>query len=376
MDAEGYKGFSHNLMCRDFSYKIKETFTMKERAELGKRGFHFCQGYPAGVLYFYTLLDSNANLNRFAKVSANYDDIVVRNGLDPDYALAATNKLRIVEELSICDLIDVSIDYIRSHLSTPDEAIYVPSSERNCRVIYKDNTLLELSSQISENTIFINSNVSKIIDNSERPSIFVNGNRNDIFIGNEDGGANITMKGTGNGVFVNSSLVDVISSGYYSQIFTRESGTKIISSGVDAVILSFGEASNIISSGYGAIINTCGMCANIVATGDNNKIVCSGNNSTVRVLGRRSKCTLENMSATVCVQDGFDNSVKGVEGSQIIISCSELTQAYVSNLDTYPTKKSYFVGEGKIKANTWYNVVDGELVEAERVISVRGMPNE
>ena len=94
-----------------------------------------------------------------------------------------------------------------------------------------------------------------------------------------------------------------------------------------AQIGSSGDAARIGSSGYAAQIGSSGYAAQIVATGENATIVCAGSNA--RVKAGKDGCF------ALTWHDGNRN--------RIVVG---------------------YVGEDGIKADTWYRVDGGKLVEA------------
>ena len=117
------------------------------------------------------------------------------------------------------------------------------------------------------------------------------------------------------------------SSGNAAQIGSSGDAARIGSSGNDARIGSSGDAAQIGSSGYAARIGSSGDDAQIVATGENATIVCAGSNA--RVKAGKDGCF------ALTWHDGNRN--------RIVVG---------------------YVGEDGIKADTWYHVNAGKLVEA------------
>ena len=123
------------------------------------------------------------------------------------------------------------------------------------------------------------------------------------------------------------SCARIGSSGYDAQIGSSGDDAQIGSSGYDARIGSSGYAARIGSSGYAARIGSSGNRAQIVATGENATIVCAGGGA--RVKSGKGGCF------ALTWHDGTRH--------RIVVG---------------------YVGEDGIKADTWYRVEDGKLVEA------------
>ena len=123
------------------------------------------------------------------------------------------------------------------------------------------------------------------------------------------------------------------SSGYYAQIGSSGDSAQIGSSGYYAKIGSSGDYAQIGSSGYYAQIGSSGDYAKIESTGEDSVICCAGHNS----------------------------MAKAKIGSWITLSewvYSEDKKRYIPKC----VKTEYVDGE-RIKADTWYKLIDGEFIE-------------
>ena len=126
------------------------------------------------------------------------------------------------------------------------------------------------------------------------------------------------------------------SSGYAARIGSSGDDAQIGSSGDDARIGSSGDAARIGSAGHDARIGSSGHAARIGSSGDDARIVATGENATIACagLGARVKAG-RNGCFALTWYDGNRN--------RIVVG---------------------YVGEDGIKADTWYRVEAGKLVEA------------
>ena len=105
---KGYKGFDKDLCCRGFQYEVGKTYEMEGSPIICDRGFHFAAGLST-VEEFYPLIDYYEyyndektryipcfSENRYCEIEA-LGEIV---GQDEIFPKLATNKIRIVRELS------------------------------------------------------------------------------------------------------------------------------------------------------------------------------------------------------------------------------------------------------------------------------------
>ena len=108
----GYKAFNKGMKCRDFQYKVGETYTTDKPIELCETGFHFCQN-PLDVLGYYDLVDGDANLTEFARVESTGE---VRTGNDK----SVTNKITIKSKLTLPAFIKASVEFAWEKCSEND----------------------------------------------------------------------------------------------------------------------------------------------------------------------------------------------------------------------------------------------------------------
>ena len=132
------------------------------------------------------------------------------------------------------------------------------------------------------------------------------------------------------------------SSGYYAQIGSSGDSAKIGSSGYYAKIGSSGDYAQIGSSGYYAQIGSSGYSAKIGSSGDYAKIESAGEDSVICCAGHGS-------------------AVNAKAGSWITLAEWE----YSEDKNGYVPKfvKTECVDGERIKADTWYKLIDGEFTE-------------
>ena len=132
------------------------------------------------------------------------------------------------------------------------------------------------------------------------------------------------------------------SSGYSAQIGSSGDYAQIGSSGYNAKIGSSGDSVKIGSSGYSAKIGSSGDCAQIGSSGDNAQIDSTGEDSIICCAGN-------------------DSMVKARLGSWITLSEWKYSKEKQRSVPVC-VKTEYVDGE-RIKADTWYRLVDGEFRE-------------
>ena len=97
-----YKGFDKDFKCRDFQYKVGETYKMDGNIESCRRGFHACES-PMEVFDYYDMLTS-----RFAVVeqSGKIDK-------EEGSTKVCSSCIKIKEEIKIADIIDLGVEWLK-----------------------------------------------------------------------------------------------------------------------------------------------------------------------------------------------------------------------------------------------------------------------
>ena len=141
------------------------------------------------------------------------------------------------------------------------------------------------------------------------------------------------------------------SSGYSAQIGSSGDYAKIGSSGDSAKIGSSGDSAKIGSSGYSAQIGSSGYYAQIGSSGDYAQIGSSGDYAKIDSTGEDS---------VICCA-GHNSIAKAKIGSWITLS--EWVYSEDKNIYIPKCVKTEYVDGERIKADTWYKLIDGEFIE-------------
>ena len=150
------------------------------------------------------------------------------------------------------------------------------------------------------------------------------------------------------------------SSGDSAQIGSSGDYAQIGSSGDYAKIGSSGDSAKIGSSGDSAKIGSSGDSAQIGSSGDYAKIGSSGYSAQIGSSGDYAKIESTGEDSVICCA-GHNSMAKAKIGSWITLSewvYSEDKKRYIPKC----VKTEYVDGE-RIKADTWYKLIDGEFIE-------------
>ena len=170
---------------------------------------------------------------------------------------------------------------------------------------------------------------------------------------NNNGGDYAKIGSSGDSAQIGSSgyYAQIGSSGYYAQIGSSGDYAQIGSSGYYAKIGSSGDSAKIGSSGDSAQIGSSGDYAKIGSSGDSAQIGSSGDYAQIDSTGEDS----------VIMCAGRNSRAKAKVGSWITLAewvWNDDKERYVPKC----VKTEYVDGE-RIKADTWYQLKNGEFVE-------------
>lgn len=107
---KAYKGFDHDMKCRDFQYEEGEVYETN-KAVLCETGFHACE-MPLDVFRYYPPA-SGGRMNKFHEVEL--EDVCERGESVIDDTKVCAKKIKIGAELDIAALAKAQIEYVKAH---------------------------------------------------------------------------------------------------------------------------------------------------------------------------------------------------------------------------------------------------------------------
>ena len=220
---KGYKAFEKGLICRGKQYAENTVFE-EERAEICRKGMHFCEN-PFDVLDYYNLVNDDGTFNDFAEVEA-LDDVKT-----DDNKKFCTTKLKIGAKLSFGNFVNACVDFVLE-------------KTKHKKGEYTEN------------------------DNGG-DSAKIGSSGDSAKIGSSGDSAQIGSSGYYAQIGSSGDSAQIGSSGYYAKIGSSGGSAQIGSSGDSAQIGSSGDYAKIGSSGDYAKINSEGKYAVICCAGHN-----------------------------------------------------------------------------------------------------------
>ena len=151
-----------------------------------------------------------------------------------------------------------------------------------------------------------------------------------------------------------------VSSGDSAQIGSSGDSAQIGSSGNCAQIGSSGDSAQIGSSGDSAKIGSSGDSAQIGSSGDSAQIGSSGDSAQIGSSGYYAKIESAGEDSVICCA-GHGSAVNAKAGSWITLAEWEYSEA--KNGCVPKCVKTEYVDGERIKADTWYKLIDGEFTE-------------
>ena len=299
-----YKGFDKNLKCRDFQYEVGKEYEMDGDIKCCERGFHACES-PLEVFDHYDMLNS-----RFAEVEQSGEIDKEENSTK-----VCSSRIKVKAELKLADIINLGVEWIKDVTS--------PSK-------------LKKETDLNDN----GNNSAKIGSSGDYAQIGSSGDYAQI--GSSGDSAKIGSSG---------DSAKIGSSGDYAKIGSSGDYAKIGSSGDSAQIGSSGDFAKIGSSGDYAKIGSSGDSAQIGSSGDFAKIGSSGDFAKIESTGKHS----------VVMAAGNNSIAKAKIGSWITLSEWDC----INGVWIPICVKTEQVDGERIKADTFYKLVNGEFKEVE-----------
>nr|WP_293486193.1 hypothetical protein [Prevotella sp.] len=319
---KSYKAFDKNMKCRGFQYEVGKEYEMDGEIKCCDRGFHACKS-PMEVWDHYDMLSS-----RFAEVeqSGKIDE-------EENSTKVCSSYIKIKAELKLADIIKVGVEWLKDITSPTKVKTDIAKNDNG-------GDYAQIGSSGDYAQIGSSGDYAKIGSSGHYAQIGSSGDN--VKIGSSGDYAQIGSSG---------DYAQIGSSGYNVKIGSSGDSAKIGSSGYNAQIGSSGDYAQIGSSGDYAKIGSSGDYAKIGSSGDYAKIGSSGDSAKIGSTGEDS----------VIMCAGKESKAKAKAGSWITLS--EWKWNDKKNRYVPVCVKTEYVDGNNIKADTWYQLKNGEFVE-------------
>ena len=325
-----FKGFDNNLKCRDFQYEIGKTY-VTAKAELCQEGFHACTN-PLDVFSYY-----NPGESRYCEV--DLDGIVKGDSNESNDSKQAGTKITIIREIDIIEYTQLCAEYMKDHANVKKHQTKDRSLASNSGVcsVASNSGDCSVSSNSGDCSVSSNSGYGSVSSNSGNRSVASNSgdcsvasNSGDCSLASNSGDYSLSSNSGNRSLSSNSGNRSLSSnSGHYS--VSSNSGNRSVSS-------NSGNRSLSSNSGHYSVSSNSGHRSLASTVGDSSQAIVSGEQSLAVAFGPNSKA-------------------KGALGD--LLTLVEWADNKIIN---YETRKI----DGKhIKANTFYEMINGKFVETE-----------
>ena len=319
-----YKGFDKNMQCRGFQYEVGKEYEMDGEIKCCNRGFHACKS-PIEVWDYYDMLNSRyAVVEQSGKIDAEENTTKV-----------CSSRIKIKAELKLADIINIGVEWLKD-ITSPSK-------------VKTDGELNDNGDRRKQ--IGSSGDYAKIGSSGDSAKI-----------GSSGYSAQIGSSGYSAKIGSSGDSAKIGSSGDYAQIGSSGDYAKIGSSGDSAKIGSSGDSAKIGSSGYSAQIGSSGYSAKIGSSGDSAKIGSSGDYAKIGSSGDYAKIDSTGEDSVIMCA-GNSSIAKAKVGSWITLAEWKWSDKKKRNVPAC-VKTEYVDGE-HIKADTWYQLKDGEFVEVD-----------
>ena len=326
-----YKGFDKSLKCRRFQYEVGKEYEMDGDIKCCERGFHACES-PLEVFDHYDMLDS-----RFAKVEQSGEIDKGENSTK-----VCSSKIKVKAELKLADIINLGVEWIKDVTSPAKlkKETDLNDNGNNSAKIGSSGDYAQIGSTGYSAQIGSSGDYAQIGSTGYSAQIGSSGDY--AKIGSSGDYAKIGSSGDYAQIGSSGDYAQIGSTGYSAQIGSSGDSAKIGSSGDYAKIGSSGDSAKIGSSGDYAQIGSTGYSAQIGSSGDSAQIGSTGKHSIVMVAGNNSVAKAKTGSWITLAEWDCINGVW-------IPICVKTEQ----------------VDGERIKADTFYKLVNGEFKEVE-----------
>ena len=335
-----YKGFDKNLKCRGFQYEVGKEYEMDGDIKCCERGFHACES-PLEVFDHYDMLNS-----RFAEVEQSGEIDKEENTTK-----VCSSKIKIKAELNLADIVKLGVEWIKD-VTSPSKL------KKETDLNDNGNNSAKIGSSGDYAKIGSSGDYAKIGSSGYSAKIGSSGDYAQI--GSSGDYAQIGSSGDYAKIGSSGDSAKIGSSGDYAQIGSSGDYAKIGSSGYSAQIGSSGDYAKIGSSGDSAQIGSSGDSAQIGSSGDSAQIGSSGDSAQIGSSGYSAK--IESTGNHSVVMAAGNNSIaKAKIGSWITLSEWDC----INGVWIPICVKTEQVDGERIKADTFYKLVNGEFKEVE-----------
>ena len=317
---KGYKGFNTDMTCRDFKYEEGKDYEEQGDIKACNKGFHFCL-HPLDVFGYYS--PANVVMNKFHEVEGSGDMDV-----DTDDTKIACSKIHIGAELSIKSIVDAAIKFTFDRCKWAKDKNATgysgaASATGNCGAASATGNCGAASAIGDCGAASATGNCGAASATGYCGAASATGNRGAASATGYCGAASATGD-----------------CGAASATGDRGAASATGNCGAASATGNRGAAS---ATGYCGAASATGYCGAASATGNRGAASATGKDG-------------------IALAAGYQCKAKGAEGCWIVLAEREEWDGVTNKIKTV---KAFCVDGKKVKADTWYRLENGELVEVD-----------
>ena len=333
---KGYKGFNPDLTCRDFQYEEGKDYEETGDIRACGNGFHFCL-HPLDVFGYYP--PARVGMNKFHEVEGTGDMDV-----DTDDTKIACSKIHIGAELSIKSIVDAAVKFT-----------FEKCKWKNGKTATGNQGAASATGNQGAASATGNQGAASATGN--RGAASATGNRGAASATGNRGAASATgdrgaASATGNRGAASATGFQGAASATGFQGAASATGNYSAASAT-------GDRGAASATGDRGAASATGDRGAASATGDRGAASATGFQGAASATGNRGAASATGKDS-IALAAGYGCKAKGAIGCWIV-----LAERGEWDGDTYPIKevKAFEVDGEKVKADTWYMLVNGELKE-------------
>jgi hypothetical protein len=340
---KAFKGFDKDLKCRDYQFEVGEEYEQDGEIKCCQNGFHSCES-PLDVFNYYPPVDDKGNLNRYAEVEAS-GDIHKKDKEDSDTKVASS-KIKVGFEIGIPSLGTAHVEWVKSKIA----------SEKT-----ESNTGYQSAATNTGNySAATNTGDQSAATNTGDQSAATN-------TGDQSAATNTGYRSAATNTGYRSAATNTgnysaaTNTGNYSAATNTGYQSAATNTGNYSAATNTGYRSAATNTGYRSAATNTGYRSAATNTGYQSAATNTGNYSAATNTGYQSAATVSGKESIAAVF-GIEGKAKGSKGCWIVLTEWKYDEGSGWHIKAV---KSFKVDGAKIKADTFYRLVDGKAVEIE-----------
>jgi|LSQX01.1.fsa_nt_gb hypothetical protein len=323
--VKGIKGFDKDLKCRGYQFEIGKHYE-EEEAIICNAGFHFC-GFPLDVFKYYPPTHS-----RYAEVEGSGETDRNEGG---DSKVSVT-KLHVKAELTLGAVIDSAVKFIMSRIDWKNQ-----KKSSSPRSTVTNEGCFSATVNAGSRSVATNTGDRSAATNMGYRSVAAS-------TGDWSPAANAGYRSVATSVGDQSVAANTGICSIAANTGDRSAATNINFQSVAA------------NTGNCSVATNTGICSIAANTGDQSASANAGHQSAAASTGHQSTASVEG-EESIAIAIGYESKAKGALGCWLVLA--EWSVFEDDDVVRIIDVQSVRVDGEIIKANTYYQLIDGTFVE-------------